>query len=285
MFFIVVTTSRVQAPGLVLARAAGVEAAAGERLEHAAQLVHRPGVERPDRVDDPCWSSRCDLGEPTWFSFISWSVSAIRPAIWSSCRAAGVMNPHHVQEVVRLRLARQDRGLLLDGFERRHELGPLGPLADQDLVEQLVGRDDLELQRRSIGRSGRRWRSGRRPRATNRRIVPDRGRIGLQQHLVPRLVVQRRTAFSAGAADWTVVALRLDRARLVVAEIVVRSICSRSAARPKSSVAPIESGIVATGVTWLPSPRRPAASPAARGPEQPDRQERRPRVQRRSGSR
>ena len=34
----------------------------------------------------PSCKSRCDLGDPTWLSFISASESPIRPAISSSCR-------------------------------------------------------------------------------------------------------------------------------------------------------------------------------------------------------
>ena len=46
---------------------------------------------------------------------------------------------------------------------------------------------------------------------------------------------------------------------------LVRSICKRSAASPRSSVAAMVSGIVATGVTWPPTPWR-GASRAARDP-------------------
>ena len=44
------------------------------------------------------------------------------------------------------RRAGQRLALRLGRFERRGELGPLGALPHQDLVEQFLGRDDLETE-------------------------------------------------------------------------------------------------------------------------------------------
>ena len=61
---------------------------------------------------------------------------------------------HHPQEIVGGRIAGQNRCLFVDLLEHRQELGPFGPLPDQYLIKELIGRDHLEREHaRSAGLS------------------------------------------------------------------------------------------------------------------------------------
>ena len=199
----------------------------------------------------PSWSRRCDLGEPTWFSFISWSVSAIRRGDLVELPAAGVQGAKDVQVVLRRRGARQDRRLFLGGLEGREELGPLGPLADQDLVKELVDRDHLQVDdpRPADLRPSGAAILGLGLKPEDR---ADRRRGGLEVDVVPSLVIEddRRAGGQAATARsaWS------RWVRLFPSAWLVRSIWRRRAASPRSSVAAMVSGIVATGVTWPPTP-------------------------------
>ena len=98
---------------------------------------------------------------------------------------------------------------------------------------------------------------------------------------MPDLVIQHRRGRrrEPAARDLVVVLSSSARPCPSSAAIVVRSICNRRAARPKSSVAAMVSGIVATGVTWPPTPTARNVTRGSRSFKQADRQERRPRVQ------
>ena len=176
-----------------------------------AQLVHRSGGEARIGSMTPSCKSRCDLGEPIWLSFISCRVSAMRPAIWSSCRDPACSIAHHAQEIVGRRIAVQHRRLLFDRLEHRQELGPLGPLTDQDLVKELIGRDDLEREHArpaGLGAAGAAVVGlGHEPKHR-----ADLGRIGLQEHVVPDLMIQNRARGLSGKRkrDRGPLGLRLD---------------------------------------------------------------------------
>ena len=85
---------------------------------------------------------------------------------------------------------------------------------------------------------------------------PDLGQIGLQEQVVPDLVIQDGMVlvFDEREADRLALVCRPVVSLSFSSRSIVRSTCNRSADSPKSSVAPMVSGIVATGVTWAPTP-------------------------------
>ena len=138
-----------------------------------------------------------------------------------------------------------------------------------------------EARARSTGRSGHPRRNDRRPRRRTG-STSHRGRVGLQDNVVPGLMVEHRASRSEGSGRRTVVASLGLASRVSLSAsstVMVRSICKRSAARPKSSVAPTESGTVATGVTWPPTPTARKVTRGSRSLSRPEREERGPGVE------
>jgi len=162
-----------------------------------------PGVEGAGSGPiTPCWSRRCDFGEP---DLVQLHFLAALSAIPRGRSAPVAATPPRIQPrrqggrvvVGRRRAASATWPVFFFFFffrrlEECHELGPASArLADQDLVERVRRRGTtciwIAADRPNLGTSGRRPSSAS---ATNRRIVPERGRIGLELHVVPGLVVE-----------------------------------------------------------------------------------------------
>ena len=201
----------------------------------------------------PSWSSRCDLGEPTWFSFISWSVSAIRAAIWSSCRLP-VCRPRRTLDVV---LGRR-RARPGPASASRRPRGPRGTWPARPAGGSGSRRRARRARppgggRRPTGRPAAPGRSGPRPRPGTGGSCRSAG--GSAWRSTSCRAWWSRTARPPSAARGIGTVCLVDgRARPSPRRGVVRSTWRRSAASPRSSVAAMVSGIVATGVTWPPTP-------------------------------